>query len=79
LQFDSYNEGVADPSFGPPGCKPFYSLCPVPSLKPGIDWEIEGPKLRNRIIAALDKTILLGLKHSIKPEPRRHVLRSGFI
>jgi phytoene desaturase len=56
---------ATDQSFAPPGCESFYVLCPVPSLKPSINWEIEGPKLRDRIIEALDATTLPGLKHSI--------------
>ncbi len=61
-----------DADFAPPGCDSFYALCPVPNLKGSfdsdigaIDWNIEGPRLRARIIAALDRTILPGLSETI--------------
>ncbi|MET3109374.1 phytoene desaturase [Oxalobacteraceae bacterium GrIS 2.11] len=56
---------ATDPSFAPPGCDSFYVLCPVPNLLGGQDWSIEGPKLRNRIVSALDKTILPNLSETI--------------
>ena len=56
---------ATDPSFAPTGCDSFYVLCPVPNLQGRIDWEIEGPRLRDRIVAALDRTILPGLASSI--------------
>ncbi len=59
---------ATDPSFAPPGCDSFYVLCPVPNLKAGIDWAMEGPRLQARIIAALDATILPGLAAAITAE-----------
>ena len=56
---------ATDPSFAPPGCDSFYVLCPVPNLQAGIDWAVEEPRLRARIIQALDETILPGLKETI--------------
>jgi phytoene desaturase len=56
---------ATDPSFAPPGCDSFYVLCPVPNLQASIDWTIEGPRLRDRIVAALDRTILPGLSDTI--------------
>jgi phytoene desaturase len=56
---------ATDPSFAPAGCDSFYVLCPVPNLLGGQDWAIEGPKLRDRIVAALDKTILPNLTKTI--------------
>ncbi|HRD75121.1 MAG TPA: phytoene desaturase family protein [Hyphomicrobiaceae bacterium] len=56
---------ATDPSFAPPGCDSFYALCPVPNNAAGISWRVEGPKLRSRVIAALDRTILPGLSESI--------------
>jgi phytoene desaturase len=49
---------ATDPSFAPVGCDSFYVLCPVPNNLSGIDWGTEGPRLRARIIAALERTIL---------------------
>jgi len=59
---------ATDPSFAPQGCDSFYVLCPVPNLSGGQDWAIEGPRLRDRIVAALDATMLPGLAETITAE-----------
>ena len=59
---------ATDPSFAPAGCESFYVLCPVPNLQADIDWAVEGPRLRDRIVAALDRTILPGLSQTITAE-----------
>ena len=56
---------ATDPSFAPKGCDSFYVLCPVPNLLGGQDWTVEGPKLRDRIVAALEKTSLPHLSQTI--------------
>lgn len=56
---------ATDASFAPEGCDSFYVLAPVPNLNASIDWNLEGPKLRDRIIQSLDKTILPGLRNHI--------------
>jgi phytoene desaturase len=56
---------ATDPAFAPAGCDSFYVLCPVPNLQARIDWEVEGPRLRDRIVAALERTILPGLSSCI--------------
>lgn len=56
---------ATDPSFAPSGCDSFYVLCPVPNLLGKVDWEVEGPKLRAKIVAALSRTMLPGLEQSI--------------
>lgn len=56
---------ATDPSFAPEGCDSFYVLCPVPNLQADIDWSVEGPRLRDRIVEALDRTMLPGLKSTI--------------
>ena len=56
---------ATDASFAPAGCDSFYVLCPVPNLKADIDWAVEGPRLRDRIVAALGQTILPGLEDTI--------------
>ena len=69
---------ATDPSFAPPGCDSFYVLCPVPNLKGEVDWTRDGPRLRDRIVAALGKTILPDLESTITddffmtPEDFRH-------
>ncbi len=59
---------ATDPSFAPAGCDSFYALVPVPNLTAGIDWATEAPKLRDRVVAALDATILPGLTHTIRAD-----------
>ena len=56
---------ATDPSFAPAGQDSFYVLCPVPNLQAGIDWATEGPRLRDRIVDALERTMLPGLKAAI--------------
>lgn len=56
---------ATDPTFAPSGCDSFYVLCPVPNLKGDVDWSVEGPRLAERIVAALDQTILPGLIDTI--------------
>ena len=52
---------ATDKSFAPDGCDSFYVLCPVPNLLGDVEWKTEGPALRDRIVAALDRTIMRGL------------------
>lgn len=59
---------ATDPSFAPEGKDSFYVLCPVPNLAGGQDWTIEGPKLRDRIVEALDASLLPGLAKDITAE-----------
>lgn len=73
---------ATDPSFAPPGKDSFYVLCPVPNLQGEVDWQKEGPALRDRIVAALDKSLLPGLSQTITedfwmgPEDFRNDYRS---
>lgn len=56
---------ATDPSFAPAGCDSFYVLAPVPNLEADVDWAVEGRRLRDRIVRALDRSILPGLEQSI--------------
>jgi len=56
---------ATDASFAPPNCDSFYVLCPVPNLQGQIDWTKEGPRLKDRIVKALSKTILPNLEATI--------------
>ncbi len=75
---------ATDSSFAPPGCDSFYVLCPVPNLQGRIDWAREGPRLRDRIVTALDATILPGLRSTITadffmtPEDFQHDYLSAY-
>ena len=62
---------ATDASFAPENCDSFYVLCPVPNLQGNVNWENEGERLKNRIIEALDKTIL--------PELKQHIIEDFFM
>jgi phytoene desaturase len=54
---------VTDPSLAPPGCSGYYVLSPVPHLGSAeIDWDVQGPLYRDRILSYLEQQILPGLK-----------------
>lgn len=54
---------VTDPTLAPPGCSAFYALSPVPHLgNAPIDWSVEGPLYRDRILSALEQSLLPGLR-----------------
>jgi phytoene desaturase len=57
---------ATDKSFAPEGCESFYVLCPVPNLQGNVNWEDEGPTLRDRIIEALEESILPELSSVIE-------------
>jgi phytoene desaturase len=59
---------ATDPSFALEGCESFYVLAPVPNLNAPIDWSTEGPQLRDRIVQALEKTIMPELSAHIKSD-----------
>jgi len=59
---------ATDPSFAPAGCDSFYVLCPVPNLLGKQDWRKESHALRDRIVAALGKTLLPDLASTITEE-----------
>ena len=52
---------ATDKSFAPDGCDSFYVLCPVPNLQGAINWDKQGEILAEKIINALDETILPNL------------------
>ena len=56
---------ATDPSFAPEGCDSFYVLAPVPNQQGEIDWNTEGPRLRDKIVKALSDTILPDLEKTI--------------
>jgi phytoene desaturase len=57
---------ATDPAMAPPGCSAFYVLSPVPHLgKAAIDWDAEGPRYRDRILAKLEAQLLPGLRDNL--------------
>jgi phytoene desaturase len=61
---------ATDPSLAPPGCDAFYVLSPVPHLGSGIDWEVEGVRYRDRILAHVEARLLPDLRRHIATERR---------
>lgn len=58
---------VSDPKLAPEGASSFYVLSPVPHLRAAdLDWAVEGPRYRDAILGALDKTVLPGLIDSLE-------------
>ena len=57
---------ATDKSFAPEGCESFYVLCPVPNLQGDTDWEVQGAILKDRIVKALEQTILPELSSVIE-------------
>ncbi len=61
-----HNPSRTDPSLAPPGQAGFYVLAPVPNLgKAPIDWSVMGPKYRDKILDALEKHTLPGLRANL--------------
>ncbi|GIZ52720.1 phytoene desaturase [Noviherbaspirillum aridicola] len=57
---------VTDPSLAPPGHSAWYVLAPVPHLgNAAIDWEVEGPRYRDRILDYLERQIIPGLRRDL--------------
>jgi len=53
---------VTDDSLAPPGCSAYYVLSPVPHLGTAdIDWDVEGPRYRDRILKYLHDRYIPGL------------------
>lgn len=59
---------ATDPGFAPPGCDSFYALVPVPNLQGRIDWDEEGPALRDRVVSRLEQTLLPDLSRHIRAD-----------
>lgn len=57
---------VTDPSLAPPRHSAYYVLSPVPHLgNADIDWSVEGPRYRDRILRYLEEQIIPGLREDL--------------
>ena len=57
---------VTDPSLAPPGQSAHYVLAPVPHLgNADVDWSVEGPRLRDKILAYLEERYMPGLREHL--------------
>ncbi|MBI3789901.1 MAG: phytoene desaturase [Gemmatimonadetes bacterium] len=60
---------ATDPTLAPPGHDCWYVLSPVPHLGANIDWQVEGPRYRDRILAHLEARYGKIVADLIGPEP----------
>ncbi|WP_251979124.1 phytoene desaturase [Salinicola avicenniae] len=57
---------VTDPTLAPAGSGAYYVLAPVPHLgTAALDWDVEGPRLRERIFDYLEQHYLPGLRSQL--------------
>jgi len=62
-----HHPSVTDPGMAPPGHSTFYALAPVPHLgKLPVDWAVEGPRYRDRILEIVEQRLLPELRERIK-------------
>ena len=54
-----------DPSLAPAGHEAFYVLSPVPNNESGLDWSKEGQPYFERVMAALERRMLPGLRENL--------------
>ena len=54
-----------DPTMAPPGRDAFYVLSPVPNTLSGIDWKAQGEPYFDRILSALERRAMPGLRESL--------------
>ncbi|MFA7893974.1 phytoene desaturase [Pseudomonas putida] len=57
---------ATDPSLAPEGCSSHYVLAPVPHMgNAAIDWEVEGPRFRDKILDYLERHYIPGLREDL--------------
>ena len=54
-----------DPGMAPPGRDAFYVLSPVPNTRSGIDWSREAEPYFDRILEALERRVMPGLRDAL--------------
>ena len=65
ISYYLHRPSATDKSMAPVGHDCFYVLVPVPNNQSGIDWSIEGNKVKNLIIEKMEKSLLPNLKENI--------------
>ncbi|MGZ8348779.1 MAG: phytoene desaturase [Allosphingosinicella sp.] len=62
-----HHPSVTDPAMAPEGCSTFYALAPVPHLgKLPVDWAVEGPRYRDRILEIVEQRLLPALRDRLE-------------
>ena len=65
ISYYLHRPSATDKSMAPKGHDCFYVLVPVPNNQSGIDWSIEGNKIKNLVIDKMEKTLLPNLRSNI--------------
>ena len=65
ISYYLHRPSATDKSMAPEGHDCFYVLVPVPNNQSGINWSIEGDKLKNLVISKMEKSLLPNLKNNI--------------
>ncbi len=65
ISYYLHRPSATDKSMAPEGNDCFYVLVPVPNNQSGIDWKIEGEKMKKLIIDKMEKDLMPNLKENI--------------
>lgn len=61
-----HHPSLTDPAMAPTGHSTFYALAPVPHLgKLDVDWSVEGPRYRDRILEVVEQRLVPGLRANL--------------
>ena len=65
ISYYLHRPSATDKSMAPEGNDCFYVLVPVPNNQSKIDWNIEGEKMKNLVVAKMEKDLMPNLKDNI--------------
>ena len=65
ISYYLHRSTATDKSMAPEGHDCFYVLVPVPNNQSGIDWSIQGDKIKNLVIDKMEKSLLPNLRENI--------------
>jgi phytoene desaturase len=65
ISYYLHRPSATDKSMAPEGNDCFYVLVPVPNNQSGIDWHIEGEKMKNLVVDKMEKDLMPNLKANI--------------
>ena len=65
ISYYLHRPSATDKSMAPKGNDCFYVLVPVPNNQSGIDWNIEGNKMKNLVINKVERDLMPNLKENI--------------
>ncbi len=66
ISFHLNNPTITDPSLAPPGHSLLYVLAPMPNLQGAVDWDSAAPRVRDKLLARLERIV--------DPDIRRHIV-----